>query len=81
MTHEHSHGHADDHAAASAAGAATWMIALVFTMIVAAILVIALFIWVPWDNDNNGSGTTGGENAPAEQADDDINIDGDIDIE
>jgi hypothetical protein len=59
---------------ADASGFAGWMGALVF-LIVAAILLIALFAWAPWDDDNaNTTPDTGTEEGS------DVDIDGNIDV-
>jgi hypothetical protein len=70
MDTHHDSGHAAD-----ASGFASWMGALVF-LIVAAILLIALFAWAPWD-DEGGSSTpdTGTEENT------DVDIDGNIDVD
>jgi hypothetical protein len=61
--------HHDSHAAGEASAVAGWMGALVF-LIVAAILLIALFAWAPWDDNNtNTTPDTGTEEGT------DINVD------
>ena len=55
------------------AGAASWMMAMIVTLVVAAILLIALFAWAPWSDDDTdvtpGTGTEEG-----------VDIEGDIDV-
>lgn len=74
----HGHDHVDSHGSAEAAGAASWMVAMVAFLVLAFALVVAMFVWAPWDDDDTG----GGGNVPGENVDDGENIDieGDIDI-
>jgi hypothetical protein len=59
---------------ADASGFAGWMGAAVF-LIVAVILLIALFAWAPWDDD----ATTTTPDTGTEEGSD-VNIDGEIDV-
>jgi len=59
-----------------ASGAAAWMMAMVFTVVLAVALIVALFVWAPWDDDSVGGTDTGTE----EQGGSDVDIEGDIDV-
>lgn len=74
---------------AEATGVAAWMMAM-FLFIIGIVLLVALLIWSPW-NDDDGSGTAPGqESAPEQQApagtdtgesDTDVDVDGDINVD
>jgi hypothetical protein len=55
------------------------MVALAAFFVLALALVVTLFVWAPWDDDNSSTAPGGGD-VPAEGADENINIEGDIDI-
>ena len=65
--HHDTHGH---DSGAEAAGAASWLVAMVLFIVLAVAVIVALFAWAPWDDDNvgGGTGTDTGENI-------DVNID------
>lgn len=75
----HTHDAHDSHASAEAAGAASWMVAMVAFLVLAAALVIALFVWAPWDDDNTSS-VPGGGNVPGVNEGTDNNSEGGVDI-
>lgn len=71
------HGHHSD--ASEPAAAASWMVAMVLFVVLAIALVVALFAWAPWD-DNNVGGGGGTTNEQQGEGDSDVNIDGNIDV-
>jgi len=66
--HHDAHGH---DSGAEAAGAASWFLAMVLFVVLGVAVIVALFAWAPWNDDNAGTGTGTEEN---------IDIQGDIDI-
>ena len=65
------HGHGSG---AEAAGAASWLVAMVLFIVLAVAVIVALFVWAPWNDDNVGGGGTGTEqNNPDIQGDININ--------
>jgi hypothetical protein len=70
--HHDTHGH---DSGAEAAGAASWLVAMVLFIVLAVAVIIALFAWAPWDDDNvgGGTGTNTEENNPDIQGDISIN--------
>ena len=56
---------------------------MALTLVLVVALIIALFAWAPWDDDNvGGTGDGTRDNVPAEQGegDTDVDIEGDIDV-
>ena len=51
--HHDTHGH---DSGAEAAGAASWLVAMVLFVVLAVAVIVALFAWAPWDDDNAGIG-------------------------
>lgn len=53
-----------------ASGAAAWMMAMVFTVVLAVALIVALFVWAPWDDNTtiDRDGGAGGDSVPQETA-------------
>lgn len=66
--HHDAHGH---DSGAEAAGAASWLVAMVLFVVLAVAVIVALFAWAPWNDDDVGGGTGTEEN---------IDIQGDIDV-
>ena len=66
--HHDAHGH---DSGAEAAGAASWFLAMVLFVVLGVAVIVALFAWASWNDDNAGTGTGTEEN---------IDIQGDIDI-
>jgi hypothetical protein len=68
--------HHDSHVDGGASAYAGWMGALVF-LIIGIVLLVALFAWAPWDDDDAGTTTpdTGTEEGS------DVNIDGNVDVD
>lgn len=55
MTHHHdTHRH---DSGAEAAVAASWMVAMVLFVVLAVAVIVALFAWAPWNDDDVGGGT------------------------
>lgn len=74
--HEH---HGEHDTGAAAAGAASWLIAMVLFVILAVALIVALFVWAPWDDDG-ATGTQPGTEQQQGQEGSDIDISGDVDV-
>jgi hypothetical protein len=70
-THHHDAGHGGDSSAF-----ASWMGALVF-LIIGVVLLVALFAWAPWDDDDNSS--TVPDTGTEENSD--VDIEGDVDVD
>ena len=48
--------HHDTHdSGAEAAGAASWLVAMVLFIVLAVAVIVELFAWAPWDDDNVGT--------------------------
>ncbi|MEX1195693.1 MAG: hypothetical protein WD904_08970 [Dehalococcoidia bacterium] len=73
--------HHEGHSGSESAAAASWLMAMVLFVVLAFALVVALFVWAPWDDD--AVSTPGTNDAvPGEQDNGGgVNIDGEADID
>src|SRR5437899_7202269 len=55
-------------AGSEASGAAAWMMAMVLTAVVAVALIVALFVWAPWDDNTKTNTAPGDRTVPENQA-------------